>query len=90
MTNQERAEKIGEQIGQYILLRDEIHDQLVKICASQLDEAVREASNAKFDNISQEYYLLGFAAAREKAAKEADEMNEPLVAERIRGMWPDK
>lgn len=87
MTNRERAEKIVSYQAANHLSWDKMQD----LITSQLDEACEET----FDTVSSESYengyVKGFAAAREKAAKEVTMFSFSdgdvfKLAERIRKM----
>ena len=76
MTNQERAEKIY----QYLLKPDSSLSfaDPTDFIVSQLDEAQRETVE-RASILKSSAYLLGFAAAKEKAALVAENANEPFV-----------
>lgn len=65
MTNQERAEKIVDQI-QLDYVSDE--PKVIALITSQLDEAVRKAYTKGFYEGQEGLFQRGFASAREKAA----------------------
>lgn len=104
MNNRERAEKIFSLFIAEPSYRDIAgeHQQILNTIASQLDEAVREAREVKIrdeydlvDGLREKAFTEGFASAREKAAKTAEEwkvcdsakaayfQSPPQVAERI-------
>lgn len=100
MTNQERAEKIYKAIREYTGYEPISPQDFI---TSQLDEAQREAKKEAAEMLaaqhSKDFWMQGFAAAREKLARQVESVvdgNSSVdqifmkIAKSFRAMEPDK